>query len=267
MSFTLLLNGCKNSYFTPSRGLRQGDPLSLYLFILCSEVLSKLIHREVVKGTIHGVKLAPEAPGISSLLYADDVLLFCGAKVGEVEAILHCVDKYCAWSGQSVSREKSGIFVSKGVHKQFIQQVKQQWRFKQVSQGAKYLGTPLFPSKHKSNDFAFVKEKLEARISGWKSKSLSWMGRATLIKSVALSIPLYTMSSFKLPKKICQDLDAVVQKFWWNPRKEGNCFHTPLAWSELCRPQSHGGLGFRFFESFNEAMIAKLAWWVLSGWR
>uniref|UniRef100_A0A2N9FQH0 Aminoacyl-tRNA synthetase class II (D/K/N) domain-containing protein n=1 Tax=Fagus sylvatica TaxID=28930 RepID=A0A2N9FQH0_FAGSY len=211
------------------------------------------------QGTIHGVKLAPEAPGISSLLYADDVLLFCGAKVGEVEAILQCVDKYCAWSGQSVSREKSGIFVSKGVHKQFIQQVKQQWRFKQVSQGAKYLGTPLFPSKHKSNDFAFVKEKLEARISGWKSKSLSWMGRATLIKSVALSIPLYTMSSFKLPKKICQDLDAVVQKFWWNPRKEGNCFHTPLAWSELCRPQSHGGLGFRFFESFNEAMIAKLA--------
>ena len=93
------------------------------------------------------------------------------------------------------------------------------------------------------------------------------MGRATLIKSVALSIPLYTMSSFKLPKKICQDLDVVVRKFWCNPRKEGNCFHTPLAWSELCRPQSHGGLGFRFFESFNEAMIAKLAWWVLSGWR
>ena len=158
-------SGCKSSTFTPSRGLRQGDPLSPYIFILCSEVLSKLIHREVVRGTIHGVKLTPEAPGISSLLYADDVLLFCGANAREVEAILQCVDKYCAWSGQSVSCEKSGIFISKGVHRQFIQQVKQQWGFKQVSQGAKYLGTPLFLSKNKSNDFAFVKEKLEAHIS------------------------------------------------------------------------------------------------------
>ena len=137
--------------------------LLIFLFYAVRYCLNLFIGR--LLGTIHGVKLTPEAPGISSLLYADDVLLFCGANAREVEAILQCVDKYCAWSGQSVSCEKSGIFISKGVHRQFIQQVKQQWGFKQVSQGAKYLGTPLFLSKNKSNDFAFVKEKLEAHIS------------------------------------------------------------------------------------------------------
>ena len=88
VSFTLLLNGSKNISFHPSRGVRQGDPLSLYLFILCSEVLSKLINRVVVNGRLKGVKVAPGAPIVSSLCYADDVLLFCGAKAAEVNVLM-----------------------------------------------------------------------------------------------------------------------------------------------------------------------------------
>ena len=91
------------------------------------------------------------------------------------------------------------------------------------------------------------------------------MGRATLIKSVAQACPIYAMSTCIFPKKLCNNLDAIVRKFWWSPRKEGNKCYSPLAWSELCRPLSFRGLGFRSFESFNEAMISKLAWWVLLG--
>ena len=60
------------------------------------------------------------------------------------------------------------------------------------------------------------------------------------------------------------DLDAILRKFWWIPRTEGNSFFTPIAWSSLCKPFSDGGLGFRKFERFNEAMLSKLAWWILS---
>ena len=87
---------------------------------------------------------------------------------------------------------------------------------------------PLFLSANKTRDLAFVKEKTEARIRGWKGKCLSWMGRATLIKSVAQATPIYGMSIYKFPKGLCENLDGMVRRFWWNPRSDGNKFFTPL---------------------------------------
>ncbi len=217
--YSLLFNGSKSSYFTPSRGIRQGDPLSPYLFILCIEVLARLISRVVEVGRVSGISVASSAPKISQLFYADDVLLLCGAKISEVGALLSSVDKFCSWTGMSISKDKSDIFVSKGVHSCFSRQVKDMWGFKQLPKYSKYLGVLLFLSLNKSKDFVFVKEKLEARISGWKGKCLSQMGRTTLIKSVAMSAPIYAMSAFKLPKRLCSSLDAMIRKFWWNPKK------------------------------------------------
>ena len=129
----------------------------------------------------------------------------------------------------------------------------------------KYLGVPLFLSNNRVKDFSYVKERLESRTSGWKCKSLSWMGRATMIKLVAQSIPIYPMAAFQLPKRLCEDMDSVVRKFWWNPKKDASNYFSPKAWKVLCRPLKEGGLGFRSFYNINAAMLAKLAWWVLSG--
>jgi hypothetical protein len=74
------------------------------------------------------------------------------------------------------------------------------------------------------------------------------------------------MASFKFPRGLCEELDAIVRKFWWSLKSNSNRFYTPLAWSKLCKPHSLGVLGFREFERFNEAMLAKLTWWVLSNW-
>ena len=91
------------------------------------------------------------------------------------------------------------------------------------------------------------------------------MGRATLIKSVAQASHVYTMSTYKLPKKLCNELDGVVRRFWWSLKQLSNKCYTPMAWKDLCLPFEQGGLGFLSYKSFNKAMIAKLVWWVLLG--
>ena len=82
-------------------------------------------------------------------------------------------------------------------------------------------------------------------MQGWKSKTLSWAGRVTFIKSVALPTPIYDMSTFKFPKSLCKELDVIVRKFWWSPKKDGNRFYTPMAWVNLCKPRSIEGVRFQ----------------------
>ena len=91
------------------------------------------------------------------------------------------------------------------------------------------------------------------------------MGRATMIKLVAQSIPIYPMAAFQLPKRLCEDMDSIVRRFWWNPKKDASNYFSPKTWEVICRPLKEGRLGFRSFYNINAAMLAKLAWWVLSG--
>ena len=115
VQFSILLNIGQCLSFTPSRGIRQGDPIFPYLFILGSEVLIRLINREISLGCLSVVEVLGNAPPISKLCYADDLILFCKAKMSELNFLKNCLEKYCYWSGQVISVAKSGVFPSKGV--------------------------------------------------------------------------------------------------------------------------------------------------------
>jgi hypothetical protein len=91
---------------------------------------------------------------------------------------------------------------------------------KKISQHATYLGAPLFSTTNRCNDFKFLQEKLDARLKGWRSKCLSWVGRSTLIKSVAQTNHTYTFSTFDVHAKVYEKLDASLRRFCWNPKKE-----------------------------------------------
>ena len=124
VQFSILLNGGQCPSFLPSQGIRQGDPISPYLFILGSEVLMRLINREISLGRLSAVKVSGNAPSISKLCYADDLILFCKAKKSKLNVLKNCFEKYCDWSGQVISVEKFGVFPSKGVSQQFLNQIK-----------------------------------------------------------------------------------------------------------------------------------------------
>ena len=99
VSFEVLVNGGKSDQFKPTRGLRQGDPLLPYLFIIGQEVLSRLIGKEFENKNISGVKASICAPTITHVMYVDDILLFSKATRSNATAIMNCIQKYCSWSG------------------------------------------------------------------------------------------------------------------------------------------------------------------------
>lgn len=81
VSYSFLLNGDPRGRIIPARGLRQGDAISPYLFLLCAEALSRLISHAEVTGLIHGVKICARAPAVSHLFFADDSFIFFKLRV------------------------------------------------------------------------------------------------------------------------------------------------------------------------------------------
>lgn len=111
VSFSVLLNGSPFDFFRPACGLRQGDPLSHFLFILGSEVLSRLLGRAELSGLIHGIKVSRATPFIHHLLFADDLLIFSRANAREAVGIQSILDQYSHLSGQKMNQSKSFVFL------------------------------------------------------------------------------------------------------------------------------------------------------------
>jgi hypothetical protein len=205
VSSSLLINGGKTNTFFPSRGLRQGDPLSPYLFILCQEVLSRMFECQFALGNLHGVRMNVIGPAISHMMFVDDIMIFAKANRKEVEVVDDCLESYCQWFGQLINKGKSGFFFSKLMHRNCKRWIKAELQMSRLPLDAFYLGSPLFSSKSKTKDFKFLIERIDSKLKRWRCKSLSWVGRKTLITSVAQAIPAYSFSTTAVPMTICNN--------------------------------------------------------------
>jgi hypothetical protein len=215
VDYSVLLNGNVVGPIIPSRGLRQGDPLSPYLFIICAEGLSSLIRQFENRGDIHDVKICRNAPIVSHLLFADDCFLFFKVAENEAMTMKHILATYAAASGQSINLLKSELFCSRNVQTPLQNSISNILGVQQVLGMGKYLGLPSMIGRSRKATFNFIKDRIWKRINSWSSKCLSQAGREVLIKSVLQFIPSYIMSIFLLPASVIDDNEKMLHSFWW----------------------------------------------------
>ena len=127
VSYSVLINSDPKGKITPSRGLRQGDPIFPYLFLICAEGLSAMLKKEEAIGHIKGISICRGVPRISHLLFTDDSIVFCRATVEESNRVMKVLEDYERDSGQKLNKEKTSLFFSKNTNRDVQNHVKQQF--------------------------------------------------------------------------------------------------------------------------------------------
>ncbi|WJX93691.1 hypothetical protein P8452_75185 [Trifolium repens] len=264
VDYSVLVNGNVTESIKPSRGLRQGDPLSPYLFIICAEGLSALIRSTEARCDLHGVKICRNAPIVSHLLFADDCFLFFRANSNEAETMKSILTTYEKASGQAVNFQKSEIFCSRNVNVADQNHISNVLGVQTVLGTGKYLGLPSMIGRSKKSTFNFIKDRVWKKINSWSSKCLSKAGREVLIKSVLQSIPTYFMSIFTLPSSLCDEIEKMLNSFWWGHSGAQNRGIHWLSWDKLSMHKNDGGMGFKNLATFNLALLGKQGWRILT---
>jgi hypothetical protein len=262
-SYSIIINGQPFANFKGDRGIRQGCPLSPYLFVLAINELSISLQEAMRTNHFTGIRLGPSCPPIHSLLFADDLLVCGQATVQEALNMKHILQNFCNISGQTPNWSKSGIIFSKNVDALTYASIKNIFQVPNIDNNFVHLGHPLIiPGKNRNGAYNFVLDKFKLKLSTYKADHLSHAARLELIKSVFSSIPVYYMSNILFTKKILAKIRAITRNVWWTSIKEENgskglCLRS---WTDIACPKKEGGLGIRNLQAMNQGLLLMTAW-------
>ena len=207
-----LFNGSKLEAFQPLRGIRQGDPISPYLFLLCMEFLSAQITSMCKERRWDKMQASRHGPSFSHVFFANDLMLFVKTDHKNCEAVIEVLDNLCNFAGQKVNSGKSKILFH-----QMLQEggrgICRKLGMNATNNLGRYLGFPILTEGRPGSAFHFVVERVQNKLAGWRTKLLSRAGKLVLVKSAATPIAKYYMQCQALPIKVCDAVDKTVRDF------------------------------------------------------
>ncbi|XP_063949988.1 uncharacterized protein LOC135152808 [Daucus carota subsp. sativus] len=257
---SLKINGALEGYFNCKSGLKQGDPLSPYLFVLAMEALTACLNLKIEEGPFKFHSKTKDA-GISHLIFADDVMLFCHGDADSVKSMMDGVNLFSSISGLCLNPAKCVVFfgnVPSAVQDFTIATS----RFNRGALPVNYLGLPLISGKLFLRECLPLISKIRGKFEAWNGKYISQAGRAQLIKSVIFGMQGHWSHFLFLPKLVLKRIQSDMAKFLWKGDLVGSC-HFKVSWKHCCYRKSEGGLGFKELLGWNQSAVWLQVWRII----
>jgi hypothetical protein len=249
---SILLNGVPGRWIQLKRGLRQGDALSPYLYLLMGDLLQWLIQQDDV--LCHPLIDGAPCP---VLQYADDTLIILEAGVCATACLRSILDQFALTTGLVINFHKSTVVP---MHVSSEVAAAMQCALGCCVEGfpQTYLGLPLTCDRLRMIHFAPLIAKIDKYLAGWCALLLSSGARIILLNAVLDALPTYAMGVVELLPGLLRAINALWRAFLWNV--EGRAFGARclVAWEQVCRPKMEGGLGIRCLSTQNMCLQVKM---------
>ncbi|KAL9682438.1 hypothetical protein QQ045_014236 [Rhodiola kirilowii] len=256
--YSVLWDGSSFGHFKSNQGVRQGDPLSPSLFIICMEVFSHMLQQGCRHGRIDPYFVKAGVLQVNHLLYADDMLIFSNGLKPSIERLLSLINHFCTNSGQQLNPSKSIIFFDENIPEDRRLTILQATNFTPGIFPTTYLGAPLFPGRVKIAYFQNVEDKIRARIGGWIGNLISIGGKLIIIESILNSLLTHILAALPTPMMVINRINSMFASFLLDNNEQKRRHW--INWSDVCRPKEAGGLGIRNLTNIRRAHHYKLAW-------
>lgn len=237
---SVILNGSPSMPFKLQRGLRQGDPLSPFLFILIAEVLSLMIKKATSLNLWSGIAVCKNGPLLTHLQFANDTIIFAAQDMEALTNIKKILILFELTSGLQINFHKSELL---GINtSQFwLQEAAAKLHCKVGSFPIVYLGLPIGGTISRISLWDPLIEKMKKKLVSWKGKLLSIGGRITLLKASLSNLPIYYMSLYPLPQGVIDKIIKIQRNFIWSGGMDKRSLAL-VRWELLQLPKSLGGL-------------------------
>jgi hypothetical protein len=257
-SMSILVNGSPTEEIDIKRGLKQGDPLAPFLFLVVAEGFSGLMDNAVNRNLFKGFEVKRGGTVISHLQYADGTLCIGEASVENLWTLKALLRGFEMVSGLKVNFYKSCL-IGVNVSPDFLRMASTFLNSKVGSIPFMYLGLPVGANARKLSTWEPVLKQISAKLNSWGNKYISLGGRIVLLNSVLNSIPIFYLSFFKMPVKVVKKMEGIQRRFLWGGvgDKKKVCW---VKWRNVCQPRSKGGLGVRDIKLVNISLLAKWKW-------